>query len=204
MGHGRAIRHESSPTLRANPRPQATVTSSGTRRGTRPSQHPTNRLAGRARCPGGPVRAPRVPVVTVTWVIIGHLRPLLAHITGSAFAHVNPLIGRPPRATPTKTNECICGCRQPALLTQVAPRPKGAVGAALIHDHDSTAHVYDSQHRPTSPSSQPRVKGSRAWPDSSTQMALVSVYSRMASAPFSRPMPLAPKPPKGTCGPTTR
>jgi hypothetical protein len=58
--------------------------------------------------------------------------------------------------------------------------------------------------RDLSTSSQPRVKGSRVCPDSSTQMALVSVYSRMASAPFSRPMPLAPKPPKGTCGPTTR
>lgn len=51
---------------------------------------------------------------------------------------------------------------------------------------------------------QPRVNGSRVAPVSSTHTDLVSVYSRTASAPFSRPMPLAPKPPKGTCGATTR
>ena len=50
----------------------------------------------------------------------------------------------------------------------------------------------------------PSVNGSRVAPVSSTQTDLVSVYSRMASTPFSRPMPLAPNPPKGTCGATTR
>ena len=52
--------------------------------------------------------------------------------------------------------------------------------------------------------SHPNVNGSRVAPLNSTHTDLVSVYSRMASMPFSRPMPLAPKPPKGTCGPTTR
>ena len=51
---------------------------------------------------------------------------------------------------------------------------------------------------------QPRVKGSRVPPVSSTQMALVWVYSCTASMPFSRPSPDRPKPPKGTSGPTTR
>jgi hypothetical protein len=51
---------------------------------------------------------------------------------------------------------------------------------------------------------QPSVNGSRVAPVSSTHTDLVSVYSRIASAPFSRPMPLAPNPPNGTCGPTTR
>jgi len=51
---------------------------------------------------------------------------------------------------------------------------------------------------------QPRVKGSRVPPVSSTQMALVWVYSCTASMPFSRPSPDRPKPPNGTSGPTTR
>src|SRR4029077_16604975 len=48
----------------------------------------------------------------------------------------------------------------------------------------------------------PRVKGSRVPPVSSTQMALVTVYSCTASMPFSRPSPLSPYPPNGTSGPT--
>ena len=39
---------------------------------------------------------------------------------------------------------------------------------------------------------QPRVKGSLVPPVSSTQMAFVWVYSRTASAPFSRPIPAGP------------
>ncbi|HWH28634.1 MAG TPA: hypothetical protein VNU26_06665 [Mycobacteriales bacterium] len=54
------------------------------------------------------------------------------------------------------------------------------------------------------PGHQPSVNGSRVAPVSSTQTDLLSVYSRIASTPFSRPMPLWPKPPNGTWGPTTR
>ena len=50
----------------------------------------------------------------------------------------------------------------------------------------------------------PSVNGSRVAPDVSIQIERVSVYSRSTSSPFSRPMPLAPKPPNGTLGPTTR
>src|SRR4029077_3228625 len=50
----------------------------------------------------------------------------------------------------------------------------------------------------------PSVNGSRVPPVSSTQMALVWVYSCTASTPFSRPSPLSPYPPNGTSGPTTR
>jgi MFS family permease len=51
---------------------------------------------------------------------------------------------------------------------------------------------------------QPSVNGSRVPPVSSTQIALVRVYSRTASMPFSRPRPDSPNPPNGTSGPTTR
>src|SRR6266567_6208390 len=47
----------------------------------------------------------------------------------------------------------------------------------------------------------PSVKGSRVPPVSSTQMALVWVYSCTASMPFSRPRPESPNPPNGTSGP---
>ena len=50
----------------------------------------------------------------------------------------------------------------------------------------------------------PSVNGSRVAPDVSIQIERVSVYSRSTSYPFSRPIPLAPNPPKGTLGPTTR
>ena len=46
----------------------------------------------------------------------------------------------------------------------------------------------------------PSVNGSRVAPDVSIQIERVSVYSRSTSSPFSRPMPLAPKPPNGTLG----
>ena len=51
---------------------------------------------------------------------------------------------------------------------------------------------------------QPSWKGSRVPPVSSTKTDLVSVYSLIASMPFSRPRPLCPKPPKGMLGATTR
>src|ERR1700733_15273649 len=51
---------------------------------------------------------------------------------------------------------------------------------------------------------QPRVKGSLVPPLSSTQIALVWVYSCTASMPFSRPSPLCPNPPNGTSGPPPR
>ena len=51
---------------------------------------------------------------------------------------------------------------------------------------------------------QPSLNGSRVAPVSSTHTDLTSVYSLRASAPFSRPRPLLPKPPKGTYGPSTR
>ena len=51
---------------------------------------------------------------------------------------------------------------------------------------------------------QPSVNGSRVPPVSSTQTALVWVYSCTAAMPFSRPSPCIPKPPNGTSGPTTR
>jgi hypothetical protein len=54
------------------------------------------------------------------------------------------------------------------------------------------------------PSGQPSWKGSRVPPVSSTHTDLVSVYSFTASMPFSRPIPLRPKPPKGMFGATTR
>ena len=44
---------------------------------------------------------------------------------------------------------------------------------------------------------QPSLKGSRVAPVSSTHTDLTSVYSLRASAPFSRPSPLCPNPPKG-------
>ena len=52
--------------------------------------------------------------------------------------------------------------------------------------------------------SQPIRKGSRVAPSSSIQTALVSVNSCIASRPLSRPQPLSPTPPNGTCGATTR
>src|SRR5262249_36005776 len=50
----------------------------------------------------------------------------------------------------------------------------------------------------------PSGNGWRVARVSPPQTDLVWVSSRMASTPFSRPMPLAPNPPKGTCGATTR
>src|SRR5260370_5738978 len=64
-------------------------------------------------------------------------------------------------------------------------------GLGLIADHDR-----DLVH--------PSVKGSRVPPVSSTQIALVWVYSCTASMPFSRPRPDKPYPPNGTSAPTTR
>ena len=54
------------------------------------------------------------------------------------------------------------------------------------------------------PSPQPRVKGSRVPPVSSTQIAFSSRYSSMAWMPFSRPSPEFLNPPKGTEGATAR
>ena len=51
---------------------------------------------------------------------------------------------------------------------------------------------------------QPSLNGSRVAPPSSTHTVLCSVYSWSASSPFSRPIPLALKPPKGAIGPTAR
>ncbi len=51
---------------------------------------------------------------------------------------------------------------------------------------------------------QPRVNGSRVFPESSTQTAFSSRYSSMAWAPFSRPIPELLYPPKGTLGATAR
>jgi hypothetical protein len=52
-------------------------------------------------------------------------------------------------------------------------------------------------------SDQPSLNGSRGSPVISTYTDLVSVYSRMPSMPFSRPMPLSLYPPKGAAKLTT-
>ncbi len=69
------------------------------------------------------------------------------------------------------------------------PRPWHAAPHRSIRGHASTY---------------PSVNGSRVPPDSSTQTDFVSVYSWTDSTPFSRPTPLAPTPPNGTLGATTR
>ena len=81
----------------------------------------------------------------------------------------------------------------PAAAFALAGRGR-AVAAARDH-----AALRRAGRRP-----QPSLNGSRVAPVSSTQTVFVSVNSRMASRPFSRPMPLSPVPPKGTAGDTTR
>ena len=64
--------------------------------------------------------------------------------------------------------------------------------------------VFDNRDQTLTSNSYPSWNGSRVPPVSSTKTDLASVYSLIASIPFSRPMPLRPKPPNGMFGATTR
>ena len=82
----------------------------------------------------------------------------------------------------------------------VSSTGRGAVGwKSMLMGASSQRGIF----APTS-CAQPSLNGSRVAPVSSTHTDLASVYSLSASAPFSRPRPLCPKPPNGAYGPSTR
>jgi hypothetical protein len=75
-------------------------------------------------------------------------------------------------------------------------------GAAAVPSGSARDMICSSRSR--SSGRQPSLNGSRVAPVSSTQTDFTSVYSLSASMPFSRPKPLAPKPPNGAFGASTR
>src|SRR5215831_13714867 len=93
--------------------------------------------------------------------------------------------------------------RLPARGHRLSPNVNGTPVTPVTRPRASQ-HEQDAGDAGHAAGAQPSVNGSRVAPVSSTHTDLFSVYSRMASTPFSRPMPLAPNPPKGTCGATTR
>lgn len=104
------------------------------------------------------------------------------------------------------------------MTTSPVPTPSRRSRPARRADASATSPNVHSRRPPSRPSSiravapggaasttsrakftrQPRTKGSRVAPVSSTQIDFVSVNDRIASKPFSRPIPESPNPPNGT------